>query len=285
MVDLKLTRSKGVYFDIIVTNTTTLLLSLRNTAKDLPEFSDVTTPSSAALNSAPKPSVIHVPFRPMSSKEKPSPPVSLLARVDQEEYILLLNATALVLVCNKSLNQNEEHRIRIVAPMADDRGQGVIELEGLWLDVGGKLSRVEGSLLGKEYEDEDALSAENDQIGEKHRAGLHGLLEHKKHIQDGRENDEDSTDTFQSGRKILEVITDSPNFYIAKQRNSRTGGAHGLLAGVMGWEYLLGEMFEADHVSIGVDGMCLTRDCIGGVGQPTGIGDAFFRRSVYFYDW
>lgn len=53
-----------------------------------------------------------------------------------------------------------------------------------------------------------------------------------------------------------------------------------MLAGVMGWEYLLGEMFGADHVGIGVDGMCLTPDCIGGTGQPAGLGDVFFRRSV-----
>ena len=54
----------------------------------------------------------------------------------------------------------------------------------------------------------------------------------------------------------------------------------GLLAGGMGWEYLLGEIFGADHVGVGVDGMGLTQDCIGGVCEPSGIGDVFFRRLV-----
>ena len=56
------------------------------------------------------------------------------------------------------------------------------------------------------------------------------------------------------------------------------GGADGLLAGVMRWEYLLGEMFGVDHVTIGVDGMCLIQDCVGGTGNPSGMGDIFFRR-------
>lgn len=79
-------------------------------------------------------------------------------------------------------------------------------------------------------------------------------------------------------RKVLEVVTDSPGSFTRKQRSQRSGGADGLLAGVMGWEYLLGEMFGADHVGIGVDGMCLTQDCIGGTGSPAGMGDVFFRR-------
>lgn len=235
---------------------------------------------SAAL----KPSTIHVPFRPMTSKEQPSPPVSLLARVDQEEYILLPNASALVSVCNGDLNRSDQHRIRIVAPVADNHGRGVIELEGLWLSAGGGLSRVGGSLLSKEYENEDAFGAENEQVGEKHRVGLHDLLENENPEDQQETNNEDAQDSInytQLRRKILEVVTDSPGFITGKKGGGRTGGADGLLAGVMGWEYLLGEMFAVDHIGISIDGMCLTQECIGGVGQPAGIGDAFFRRSVF----
>ena len=81
-------------------------------------------------------------------------------------------------------------------------------------------------------------------------------------------------------KKILEVITDVPGSFRAQHTGGRSGGADNVLAGVMGWEYLLGEMFGADHVGIGMDGMCLTQDCIGGVGFPAGLGDVFFRRSV-----
>jgi hypothetical protein len=54
--------------------------------------------------------------------------------------------------------------------------------------------------------------------------------------------------------------------------------ASGILGGVMGWEYLIGEMFGSDHISIGMDGMCLMQDCIGGRGSPAGLADVFFQR-------
>jgi hypothetical protein len=46
----------------------------------------------------------------------------------------------------------------------------------------------------------------------------------------------------------------------------------------MGWEYLLGEMFGSDHVTIGMYGMCLIQNCIGGAGSPIGLADVFFQR-------
>lgn len=229
---------------------------------------------------------IHVPFRPISAKEKPSLPISLLARIDEEEYILLPNASALVSVRRGDLSANDEHRIRIVAPMTDDQGQGILEFEGLWLSKGGKLLRVEGSLLSEEFENEDEFSAENDQIGERHRTGLNGLLNNNNHQESGGmksgNDDHETTSTMPTRKKILEIITDSPGSFPGKRQGTRTGGADGLLAGVMGWEYLLGEMFGADHVGIGVDGMCLIQNCIGGVGQPNGLGDVFFRRLVIY---
>lgn len=226
--------------------------------------------------------MIHVPFRPVSSKGKPAPPVSLLARIDQEEYILLPNASALVSICNNYLNIEDEHRIRIVAPMTDDHGQGIIQLEGLWLSKGGKLLRVDGSLLSEEYENEDSFSAENEQVGEKHRAGLQGLLStfknHDIELEKSNGEQDETSSTGQPRKKIIEIVTDSPGSLFGRRRGNRTGGADGLLAGVMSWEYLLGDMFGADHVGIDLDGMCLIQNCIGGFGQPSGIGDVFFRR-------
>lgn len=194
--------------------------------------------------------IVHVPFRPVSLREQPSPPISLLARVDQEEYILLPNASALVMVCNHDLSEGDQHYIRIIAPMTDNNGTGIVELEGIWLSKGGQLVRIEGS-----FGNEDPY--------------------HENQNDEDHENQED-----RDRKKMLEVITDSPGSVASNRRSSRTGGADGLLAGVMGWEYLLGEIFGADHVGVGADGMCLTQDCIGGVGQPSGIGDVFFRRLV-----
>ncbi|KAL8719150.1 MAG: hypothetical protein Q9225_003812 [Loekoesia sp. 1 TL-2023] len=267
----------GVYFDIKIKNTTSLLLSLRNTPvrPETPTVTPSTDPSPQASNSG------HISFRPDSAINKPAPPVSLLARVDQEEYVLLPNASALVAICSGNLERNAEHNIRIIAPMTDDHGRGTVQLEGIWLSKGGQFERVEGTSLHDYSTDEHLLSAESGEVGEKHRMGFSNLLKGSGNgriaeTQEVLKGSEESQD-YRNQRKLLEVLTDTPGSAGRRNPGARTGGAHGLLAGVMGWEYLLGEMFSVDHVAIGVDGMCLTQGCIGGAGQPTGLGDIFFR--------
>ena len=266
----------GVYFDIIVRNTTGLHLSLHNAAEKASD-GDESHPSSTTPDAGPVVNPGHFNF--IHPHAKPALPISLLARVDDEEYVLLPNCSEFVSVRLNDLGRHLEHRIRIVAPMTDDDGKGILELEGIWLNKGGKLGRVEGTLLGQEYENEDALHAENEQIGEKHRSGLDAIIKAKAMRDDTSMNDnEEDLSADQTRKKILEVVTDMPGSYISKNRGRRTGGVDGLLGGVMGWEYLLGEMFGVDHVGIGIDGACLMQDCIGGTGSPSGIGDVFFRR-------
>ena len=222
----------------------------------------------------------HFHFHPLNDNEKPAPPVSLLARIDDQEYILLSKSSSLVAVRLNDLDRNVEHHIRVVAPMTDDRGKGVVELDGLWLSKGGTLVKVSGSLLSEDYTDEDLLEAENNKVGEKHRNGLIDFEEgstNKAISKAANDDDNDLLSTIQLRRKVLEVVTDSPGSF-TQSNPGRNGGIDGLMAGVMGWEYLLGEMFGADHIGIGVDGMCLTSGCIGGVGQPSSLGDVFFRR-------
>ena len=224
----------------------------------------------------------HYSFHPISGDEAAAP-VSLLAEVDDQEYILLPNSSSLVSISSNGLDERTEHHVRVVAPMTDDHGLGVVEVEGLWLSKGGKLVKVVGSLLDDDYENEDLLNAENDQVGERHRIGLNdieedGTSKSGRQIASDIAEDDNLSFASQDHRKLLEVITDSPGSLAGKQRSRRTGGADGLLSGVMGWEYLLGEMFGADHVGVGVDGMCLVPDCIGGSGEPAGMGDVFFRR-------
>ena len=263
-----------------VANTTTLFLALHNSAIHPRAGTHGAAIQTSALVPLPTPG--HYSFRPITSNEKPAPPISLLARVDSEEYVILQNSSSLVSVCSNDLNRDDEHHIRIAAPMTDDNGRGILELEGLWLSKGGQLLRVQGSLLAEEYEDEDELSAENDQIGRKHRSGLKEIL--KGSSREAKEQaiteEEDVPKLLRDRRKIVEVITDVPGSFRPQHAHDRNVGADALLAGVMGWEYLLGEMFGADHVGIGMDGMCMTQDCIGGVGFPAGLGDVFFRRSV-----
>lgn len=269
----------GVYFEVAVKNTSTFFLSLHNVARPIPRASEPVPSPTAHTSHISK--VLHVPFRPVALREEPSPPISLLARVDQEEYILLPNASALVAVHDHDLSESDEHFIRIVAPMTDNNGTGIVELQGIWLSKGGKLLRIEGTYGSEISEDEDLLSAENEKAGE---LGMGGLPKGNDcstgGIDSGECDTEDAPPNKGNRKKMLEVITDSPGSVPGNRRSSRTGGVDGLLAGVMGWEYLLGEIFGADHIGIGVDGMCLTQNCIGGVGQPNGIGDVFFRRSV-----
>ena len=268
----------GAYFDLTIKNTTSLLLALHNAP-----YQESSTPSSVL--EAPTRLVHghrkHYSFHPISA-DNAAPPISLLAQVDDEEYILLPNCSSLVTISFKGLDARTEHHIRIVAPMTDNYGLGIVELEGLWLSKGGELVKVPGSLLSEDYVNEDSFNAENDQVGAKHQTGLNDIG--KDGIsKSGRQTagivaEDDSSSVDQDRKKLLEIITDSPGSLSGKQRIGRTGGVDGLLSGVMGWEYLLGEMFRADHVGIGVEGMCLVPDCIGGTGESAGMGDVFFRR-------
>ena len=262
-----------MYFDIAITNSTTVLLALHNKK---PESNTSSQNSTAAvirqdsLIPSPTANYRHLSFRPSSLLDRPALPISLLAQVDQEEYVLLPNSSALVKICTDDLNPNQQHHIRIIAPMTDDHGKGILQLEGIWLSKFGKLLKVDGAL--EEYEDDDGADGNAD---EKHAAKLKSIV-----MSGGHPSVEEAMDESRvpSRKKILEVVTDNPGWLSGRNTGRRTGGADGLLAGVMGWEYLLGDMFNVDHVEIGIDGMCLIQDCIGGVGAPIGMGDIFFRR-------
>jgi hypothetical protein len=60
----------------------------------------------------------------------------------------------------------------------------------------------------------------------------------------------DNTELARPGapRKMLEIVTDLLGSMAGKDRRKNTGKARDILGGVMGWEYLLGEIFGADHV-------------------------------------
>lgn len=254
----------GVYLDLNITNTSTLLLSLSNLPHtSLSSLSSPTTSTKSAASTPPsagRPHLAHLTFTKSSRLAIPAAPVSLLARVDDEEYVLLPNASGLVTV-RVDLERGAWHGVRVIAPMVDEMGVegGMVGFEGVWVDEGGKLLRVEGvggvgaGEGGRESAEPDGSTASDEQVAS-------------------------ATVAKPPRKKLIEIITD---FSGGKSRTS--GSANDLLAGVMGWEYLLGEMFGVDHVSIAVDGMCLTQDCIGDVGSPAGIGDVVFRRYVTFY--
>ena len=272
----------GVYFDLRISNTTTVLLSLGNSPVD------TTKGVVAALEHAASPSAVvkpgHLSFLSAAHPSLAAPPISLLVRVDMEEYILLPNSSSLVSIRRGDLDSHKDHAVRIIAPMTDDQGKGVVELKGVWVTQGAKLLRVDGSLVHEECED-DGLEAENANLREKHRLGLSRLKAGSGQSQTAAdtmsEEGDDMTGIANGRRKVIEVITDYPGFLGGRSRGPRIGGGDGLLAGVMGWEFLIGEMFGVDHVGISVEGMCLIPQCIGGAGEPFGMGDVFFRRRVH----
>ncbi|KAL9041369.1 MAG: hypothetical protein Q9214_004135 [Letrouitia sp. 1 TL-2023] len=205
-----------------------------------------------------KPNHDHLSFHLGSSNEKPAAPVSLLARINRETYVLLPNVSSLVSVSSSNLLPATEYHIRIVAPMVDDHGKGIVQLEGLWLSKGGKLLRVEGSLLSEEYADEDALHAQSDQIGERHRLGLSNMIRGSSRNFNPEKilrSPSEAAATSASRKKTLEILTDCPGSFGDRLNGTAIDSAEGLLGGETGWEYLLGEMFGVDHVGVSVDGI------------------------------
>ena len=260
----------------MVKNTTSFFVSLHNA----PTSNASSTTSGVIAAPSPIANPGHLSFQPFPVNQKPGKSVSLLVRIDADEYALLPNVSSLVPVCTNTLSADGDHFIRVVAPMIDDGGKGVVELEGLWLSSGGALGKVPGSIIDDTYLDEDLPEAESENIGKKHRDGLNEIDkgENSGHGISLQMTELDLLVANQERRKVVEVITDSPGSITRNKNGETMGMTERLLSGVMGWEYLLGEMFESDHVCVGVDGMCMIQDCHGSNGFPAGIGDVFFRR-------
>jgi len=171
--------------------------------------------------------------------------------VDDNEYIVLPNATSITTIQNGKLDVHSRHSIRIIAPMVRENAVETLQVKGIYIDQGGQLLPFADT-------SRPALEA------------LVSLLQH------GQATGEVVT---QPPEKMLEIVTDLPGSMAGRDRRRNIETARGILGGVMGWEYLLGEMFGSDHVMIGMDGMCLIQDCIGGRGSPAGLADVFFQRS------
>lgn len=80
--------------------------------------------------------------------------------------------------------------------------------------------------------------------------------------------------------KMVEILTDIAGSKAINIRKN-VGITRRILGGVMGWDFWLGDMFSADHVTIGMQDMCLIHGCIGGQGAPIGLADIFFQRYLY----
>jgi hypothetical protein len=224
---------EGVYLDFAFKGSRTVLLSLHN--KD-----QLNQPSNKQfINSPPR-----LSFLPLTNVSDAAP-ISLLARVDDEDYIVLPNASSTTTIRHGNLDPNSRHDIRIIAPMVSRDSLETLQVEGIWIDEGAHLLPYDASSTGSD----DKLSP----------------VDQNNHASSVK-------------HKMLEIVTDLPGSKVANGKRRNSGITHEVLDGVMGWEFLLGEMFGSDHVTIGMDGMCLIQDCIGGVGSPVGLADVFFQR-------
>lgn len=215
----------GVYFDFSFTGSATVLLSLHNS---IPEKRQPTK--------GPRTVTPTLPFLPLTNTSSAAP-ISLLARVDDEEYLVLPSASSLFSICGGILDPNARHEVRIIAPMVGRDSVETLQVQGIWLDEDGELLP---------YASESDSNKQSMKL--------------------------------EQPRKMIEIVTDLPGSVAGRDRGKSVATNRGILGGVMGWEYLLGEMFGSDHVMVGMDGMCLVSDCIGGRGSPAGLADVFFQR-------
>ncbi|RDW92332.1 hypothetical protein BP5796_01726 [Coleophoma crateriformis] len=181
----------GVYFDFVVNGSKTILVSLHNTKNQSSEF----------LAEKPLPEFLR-----LSNTTATSGPVSILARVGDEDYLVFPEASSITDI-RRNLDVTSRQAIRIVAPM--NGGFETLELDGLWID-------------------------EKSQIVPQSQTQTGNGEEHPRQ------------------RKILEIVTDLSGSSTARQEDTKKT-SQALLRGVRGWEYLLGEMFGADHTSVNVD--------------------------------
>lgn len=227
----------GVYFDFAFNGSSTVFLSLRNEEKGNQRKHILQAPmGKAALSNFPK-------------KTKPAAlPVSLLVKINDDEYVVFPEAASIVAVRNRNLNPLQNHVIRVIAPMVQNGKPETLQVEGIFLD--------------------NAAQLQPPSVW----AGVSVSPEHRRPA--------DEVSHYSAGKRMLEVITDLPGVAVSRHQSNQGFEARGIFAGVMGWDYLLGEMFNADHASISIDGMCLVRNCIGGRDSPETIADTFFRRYV-----
>jgi hypothetical protein len=168
------------------------------------------------------------------------------------------------------MNTSEDHIVRITAPGIDDRVHRGLQFEGMWINTGGALisSRTKIKTI-QPGTNSDAASIVHNTSAQSLQRGL--VMKGGHNTTGFGVSDSAPKRPPLVPRKTLEIVSDLPRILGFHRHN-------GSLAAAVGWEDLIGDMFRADHVSIGVHGMCLLSPCIGGVGQPASIKDTFFRR-------
>lgn len=256
--------SPGAYLEFAVRNCSSVYASLHNL--DIPN-----TTEQIALQARDNLEVARLNFRPSSKIESPTAPVSVVSRIDQGEYKYFHQCKkGLLALTTAGLESAEDHVVRIIAPGIDDEGQGGMKFEGVWLNNGGRLLPMQRK----------GETTRTGPLSEPPPMRVEASTQYSRPILETEEGQKRTVDLCSksqhldpllSPRKTLEIVTNAPHKIRAQSSN-------GSFAALVGWEALVGDMFEADHVNIKMDGVCLTSSCVRTAAQPATVKDVLFRR-------
>ena len=214
---------------------------------------------------------LHLSLRPDSASVEAAAPISVIARIDHDEYISFPNSSfGVISIAQGTLERSQDYVIRVMALAMDGSSDFIIEFEGIWLDRGGFLQQCDGS------SNTASSSSTHDHVVPPIRPHPDQRLDHESEqvTPNAKIGMNGRTIFSRPHRKTLEIVTDRPSFI----RHAQKKGLD-VLERMTGWEQLLGNLFSIDHVNIVVDGLHLihTDDLGDGIGRAS---DIFFRRSI-----
>lgn len=230
--------------EFVVHNTSSLFLSLHNSFEN-------PLARSGRANASSDIEIRKLDLRSNERRTETAAPVSLVVLIDQHEAVVHpRTAAGIVEIANDSLNSSRNNHIRVVYSCHASQLRSSFQFEGLWLDARGNLSHVEnstGSIMGDQ--------------GFKHS--------------EGRYPRDNSRSRFH--RKTIETVTDSLSFLRQNYTFEHTSPRE-IVQDMASWDSLLARTFDADYVTVPVDGLCLVDSGNGGSTSNVSIADTFFRR-------
>jgi hypothetical protein len=173
---------------------------------------------------------------------------TLMVQIDNE-YMIFNNVSLRVEIIRDAVARQTPHTVRVIVPLINNLNDQVFHISGFWLDKGSNLLPVANVQIPDLSPSDPEAADDSTAITEEELVG----------------------------RKMLEIVSDSGGSHL-RRKDGQSRHSHDILEFVKSWQYLLGEMFGADHMTAGIEGMCLIEDCVGAVGSPMGIGDVYFRR-------
>ena len=243
----------GAYFEFSVRNSTSTYLSFFNQPNGEQENRQL-----------PYNSLEYVNFGLQGTPQPPASPNTVLVIVDGDEVIFYPgNGASTIDVPTTKMHQRGYHWIRVLFPSIETRLHGVVQLQGIWIESTGTISPYNG-LHDRAEMDMSPLDPFSWPLQKNGTSS-----EHKRR-----------SSVTEPNRRILEIVTDS----LESQSSLRTGDDTNstelktALSSVYGWDFLLGESLQVDHIRIAATGTGLVNACLTDGDPQISIADTFFRR-------